>query len=494
MEQQTRTWRVLPEAPLETLDAYVEAGGGDGLRAAARLSAAEIVDEVEASGLRGRGGAGFPTGVKLRTVAANCSPAEPTTVVVNGAEGEPGSFKDRAILRSNPYAVLEGALIAAHALGADQVIVALKRTSTTEAARVDAAISELETAGWGKGAELSVFLGPTEYLYGEETALLEAIDGRSPFPRIAPPFRRGVDELVDSAADVATESSSAAHVELAGPGADSVAAPTLASNVETYANLPGILANGADWFRTVGTPESPGTIVCTVSGRTRRAGVGEVAMGTPLREIIETIGGGPIDGRRVHAVMSGVANAVIPESLLDTPASHEAMTAIGSGLGAAGFIVFDDTTDLVAVAAGVARFLAVESCGQCTPCKRDGLVLSGALARLAQSEREERDLEDIDEALATIAEGARCNLAVQQQVVVGSVLDLFPDEIEAHADSHAGAVQPEPIASIAALDGTDAVLDVDELTKQPDWTHDPVDSGQWPASRLDEHRAASESR
>jgi hypothetical protein len=170
------------------------------------------------------------------------------------------------------------------------------------------------------------------------------------------------------------------------------------------------------------------------------------------------------------------------------------MAAIGSGLGAAGFIVFDDTTDLVAVAAGVARFLAVESCGQCTPCKRDGLVLSGALARLASSEPEERDLDDIGEALTTIAEGARCNLAAQQQVVVGSGLELFPDDVKAHAESRAGAVPPEPIASIADLAGTDAVLDVDELTKQPDWTHDPVDSGQWPASRLDEHRAPSESR
>ena len=200
--------RVLPASAFEHLQSYLDAGGGKGLPAARAMAPTAVIDLVDSSGLRGRGGAGFPTGRKWRTVAANRSPLESTTVVVNAAEGEPGSFKDRAILRANPYAVLEGALIAAYAVGADQVVVALKRTFTREATRVDTAITELQTAGWGDGIDVSIFEGPNEYLYGEETALLEAIDGRYPFPRVTPPFRRGVEELVDTPGDVTSASGS----------------------------------------------------------------------------------------------------------------------------------------------------------------------------------------------------------------------------------------------------------------------------------------------
>ena len=160
------------------------------------------------------------------------------------------------------------------------------------------------------------------------------------------------------------------------------APPTLVNNAETMAHVAAILANGPQWYREVGTDESPGTILCTVSGDTRRHGVAEVPMGTPLREIVERIGGGARSGQRVVAVMSGVANELVLEDELDTPASYEAMAAVGSGLGAAGFIVFDDTTDFAAVAQGVSRFLAVESCGQCTPCKQDGLALAELLDRV----------------------------------------------------------------------------------------------------------------
>lgn len=484
--------RVLPASALENLQAYLDAGGGVGLQAARAMTPDAVIDVVDGSGLRGRGGAGFPTGRKWRTVAANRSPLEPTTVVVNAAEGEPGSFKDRAILRANPYAVLEGALIAAYAVGADQVIVAMKRTFTREASRVDTAITELQDAGWTAGIDVSIFEGPSEYLYGEETALLEAIDGRYPFPRLTPPFRRGVEELVDTPGDVTSASGSAAHVELAGPGSETVAPPALASNVETYANVSGILAHGVAWFRSLGTEKSPGTIVCTVSGRTRRAGVAEMAMGTPLREIVETIGGGAQPGRRITAVMSGVANALIPEALLDTPASHEAMTAIGSGLGAAGFLVFDDTTDLAAVAAGVARFLAVESCGQCTPCKRDGLAIADVLARIVGSEAHEGALDELEACVSTVADSARCNLATQQQVVIGSILKSFPDSLHVHLHGDAPAAALEPIVAILDLEGGQATLDEHELAKQPDWTYEETDSGQWPAARLDDHRMPDE--
>src|SRR5207248_1581734 len=194
------------------------------------------------------------------------------TVVVNGAEGEPGTFKDRSILRTNPFAVIEGALIAARAVTADEIIFGLKKTFTTEIGTLLPAIEEVKAAGWSDGVTLKIFEGPNEYLYGEETALLEAMDGRYPFPRITPPFRRGVREVVETEADADAESGLSAHVEMAGPGGAFAAAPTLANNVETMANVPHIISRGAKWFRTEGTDDSPGTIVCTVSGMTQRAG------------------------------------------------------------------------------------------------------------------------------------------------------------------------------------------------------------------------------
>ena len=343
------------------------------------LTPGEVIERIEASGLRGRGGGGFPTGRKWRTVHDYEVADLPTTVVVNGAEGEPGCFKDRAMIRANPYALLEGALVAAHAVAAPQVIIGLKRTFTTEVQLLDGAITELARAGWSDGVEIDLFEGPTEYLYGEETALLESIDGRYPFPRVAPPFRRGVDEIVEGPGDVTDTSSSPAHVEMAGPGDETVAAPTLAENVETLMNVATIIDRGADWFRSVGTNASPGTIVATVTGRVQRAGVAEFALGTTLRDIITSISGGAEAGRQIAAVMSGVSNALIPAAALDTPATYEDLAKIGSGLGTAGFIVFDDTVDLTAVAAGVAHFLAVESCGQCRHCKQDGLELTDTL-------------------------------------------------------------------------------------------------------------------
>jgi len=484
--------RVLPSAAFESLEEYIAEGGGAGLRKARELSPDAILAEMDASGLRGRGGAGFPTGRKWRTVVANRSAVELSTVVVNAAEGEPGSFKDRAILRANPYAVLEGALIAAQVIGAEQVIIAMKGTFTAEIARVDVAITQLDAAGWTGPIDISIFEGPREYLFGEETALLESIDGRHPLPRVAPPFRRGVDEIVDSSADVGSQSGSAAHVELAGPGSESIAAPALVSNTETFANVPGIVARGAKWFRSVGTSESPGTIVCTITGATNRHGVAEVAMGTTLREAIATIGGGAKPGHRIVAAMSGVANAVVGEADLDVPLSYESLAGIGSGLGAAGFIVFDDATDLVAVAAGTTRFLAVESCGQCARCKQDGLAIAERLTRLALSEPAERDLDETRALLATVTEGARCNLAYQQERVAGSILAQYAEQVDGHAERRLPGREPMLIAAIVELNDGHAALDQEQSQKQPDWTYDATDSGQWPADRLSDHRHKTE--
>jgi NADH-quinone oxidoreductase subunit F len=472
------TPRVLPAQPVHSLADYEQAGGGRGLQAAVRLDPAGVIEEVAASGLRGRGGAGFPTGRKWSAVAAYASPVEPTTVVVNGAEGEPGSFKDRAIMRADPYRVLEGALIAAFAVTADTVIVAVKETFAREADRLRAAIGEIHAAGWATDVDISVFEGPPEYLYGEETGLLEAVDGRGPFPRVAPPYRHGAEEFGDDPAP------SAAKVEMAARDNLTDAPPTLANNVETLANLPGILASGADWFRSVGTDASPGSIVCTITGRTPRHGVAEVPMGTPLREVIEQIGGGALPGRRHVAAMSGVANALIMADDFDTRVSYEAMRELGTGLGTGGFIVFDDTTDFVAVAAGVSRFLAVESCGQCVPCKQQGLEIAAILERMCRDQANDTDLAQLDKRIATVADSARCNLALQHQLVVGDIRRLFPGEAAAHTHAAARPVDPELIAAIVDIQDGHAVVDEREREKQPDWSYDAVYSGKWPATRF----------
>jgi NADH-quinone oxidoreductase subunit F len=486
------TERVLPAQPLQRLADHEARGGGDGLVAARKLDGGEVIDVVRAAGMRGRGGSGFPTAVKWSTVAAYRSDVMPTTVVVNAAEGEPGCYKDRVLLTRDPYAVLEGALIAAHAVGGDSVIVAIKRTFTEVATRIDRAITELEDAGWCEKDQISIFEGPSEYLYGEETGLLETIDGRYPFPRITPPYRRGVDELVDSDSDLATGSSSAAHVEIAGATDDNLGAPTLVSNAESLSHIPMILARGADWFRSVGTEQSPGTIVCTISGQVRHPGVAELEMGTTLREAIDTIGGGPLPGREVRAVLSGVSSAIVVADQLDTPLTYEAMAAIGAGLGAGGYLVYDDTTSPVAIAAGVAHFLAVESCGQCRHCKQDGLLLAGLLRDLAASQVHDVDVSQIRARLDIVADGARCNLPYQQQAVVGSVLERFPEDVEARVHGHAPPVEPEAIAAISTIDADGVHLDEQQFAKQPDWTYDEEYSGKWPADRLDEHRAPEE--
>jgi len=459
--------RVLPAAPVTSLQEYQRAGGGLALDAARRIGADTVIAEVEAAGLRGRGGAGFPTGAKWRTIAANRSPELPTTVVVNGAEGEPGTYKDRALLRTDPYSVLEGALISALAVGAADVVVALK---PGEEGRVAAAIKEMEQAGMTGGVPVSVITGPSEYLFGEETALLEVVDGRPPFPRIAPPYRRGVVEVVE----VGT-------VGMAGPGPETLAPPALVDNVETLAHVTHIVGRGAAWFRELGTPDSPGTIVCTVTGDVRRPGVGEVAMGTTVRQAIDEIGGGTATEQPVKAVLTGVSAAPLPAALLATRLTYEDMEAAGSGLGTASLMVLGQGTDMTAVAAGAARFLAVESCGQCTPCKADGLAIAGALEALCRGDGGAEDLDVLAKALTTVGDNARCNLARQQQAVVGAIVDGWLDEIVRRAGRLDEPVEPRLVAEVTALADGEVTVDEGRRTKQPDWTYGDDWSGSYPA-------------
>jgi NADH:ubiquinone oxidoreductase subunit F (NADH-binding) len=484
--------RILPPQPFARLQDYLDAGGGRALDAARRVAPDTLIAEIEASGLRGRGGAGFPTGTKWRTVAANRAPDLPTTVVVNAAEGEPGTYKDRALLRADPYAVLEGALVAALAVGGHEVVVALKEREPVEHGRIADAIDEMRAAGLLGDVEVTVATGPNEYLFGEETALLEVVAGRPPLPRIAPPYRRGVVEVVEHDDDVDSGSGLAAHVEMAGPGPETVAPPALVDNVETLANVAHIVAEGAAWFRALGTPDSPGTIVCTVTGDVRHPGVGEVPLGTTVRDAIEAIGGRPAASRPVKAVLNGVSAAPLPPALLDTPLTYEDMAGVGSGLGTASLIVVGEGTDMTAVAAGAARFLAVESCGQCTPCKADGLAIADTLDRLCTGNGDQHDLDTVTSALVTVADGARCNLASQQQVVVGQILAGWDDEVVRRATGPADAVAPMLIAEVTGLADGEVTYDEERRTKQPDWTHDGEWSGSYPADELSDHREAHE--
>ncbi len=462
-----RPCRVLHPDAMTSLKQYRSGGGLDGLKVAQATSPDEIVATVLDSGLRGRGGAGFPTGRKWQTVAANARGGPPATVVVNGAEGEPGTFKDRSIVRHNPYQVIEGAFIAARAVHADRVIIALKRSFATEVERTRAALAEMRAAD-ALPTEIgcSLFEGPDEYLYGEETALLETIDGRGPFPRVVPPHRVGLlGEDPHRRIDVGA---------------------ALVNNLETIANVPGIVAHGARWFRSVGTPDSPGSIVCTVTGDVNRHGAGEVAMGTPLWHVLETIGGGPI--APVKAVLSGVANPVILGDQLDVPVSHEGIRSIGGGLGSAGFIVHATPTDMVAVAAGVARFLSIESCGQCTPCKTDGADLATLLDRLARFNASLVDLAAIERRIGTVGYGARCSLATQQETVLTSIFNQFRHEFDAHLTGDAAPAEPVLTAELLDIHHGRALVDEYHRHKQPDWMYRAATSGSTPAELRSRYR------
>jgi NADH:ubiquinone oxidoreductase subunit F (NADH-binding) len=480
--------RVLPAHPYATLDDYRRDGGCRGVDAARGVDPDAIVAGIEASGLRGRGGAGFPTGVKWRTVADNRSPDLTTTVVVNAAEGEPGTFKDRAIVRANPYAVVEGALIAALAVDAAEIVVAAKSSSPADLARLRAAVDEMRAADLVGGVTIAVVGGPDEYLLGEETALLEVVDGRSPFPRIAPPYRRGVTEVVREDDDVASGSGLSADVEMAGPGNVTGAPPALVDNVETLANVPRILTEGAAWFRAAGTDKSPGTIVCTVTGDVRRPGVAELELGTTLRDALHEVAGGPSTADGVKAVLNGVSATPLPDELLDVPLTYEDMAAVGSGLGTASLIVLGPDTDMTAVAAGVARFLAVESCGQCTPCKQEGLVIADALDRLCRTKGGVDDLDLLASSINAVGDEARCNLASQQQTVVGGIMRRWGDEFAARLAPEAQPIEPMLVSEVREIHDDEVELDERRRGKQPDWTYGVEWSGATPVDVVSDHR------
>ena len=448
---------LLPSEPIETLDAYLATEtGGLGLKRATELGPAATVDEVAASGLRGRGGGGFPTGRKWRSVASAAA-AGARYVVCNGAEGEPGTFKDRALMRANPYQLVEGVIIAAYAVGAVEAYIALKERFTVERERVTRAVQEMQAAGICPDCTVTIVAGPEEYLFGEEKALLEVIEGKSPLPRLFPPYEHGL-----FASDIVTGWEPA-------PGRPSPN-PTVVNNAETLSAVPAILARGAAWYRSMGTPASPGTLVCTVVGDVVAPDVGEIEMGTALGDVIAAVGSGVAPGRSVKAVLSGVANAVVTD--LSTPVSYEGFEAAGSGLGSAGFIVYDDTACMVEAARSASRFLYVESCGQCPPCKLGSGEITGRLQRIEAGVGDDDDLRAIGYWLDRVTDGNRCYLAVEEAVVVRSLVAAFPDEIAEHA-ALGRCPRPRALPLAVITDLHDGVATYDERLwrKQADWTY-----------------------
>jgi NADH:ubiquinone oxidoreductase subunit F (NADH-binding) len=389
-------------------------------------------------------------------------------VVVNGAEGEPGTFKDRALLRANPYQVVEGMIVAAFAVGAEEAFICLKASFEREVAAVTRAVQEFQTAGICADCTVNVVAGPEEYLYGEEKAMLEVIEGKPPLPRWFPPYEHG---LFAAGPQEGWEAGGAtARPRSPGPN------PTLVNNVETLANVPHILARGADWFRSMGTSESPGTVVSTVVGDVVASDVGEIELGTPLGAVIDAVGSGPLPGRSVKAVFSGVANPVVTAGQLDVPVSYEGFQAIGSGMGAVGFIVHDDTACMVDAAYRLSRFLSIESCGQCPPCKIGSSEITAHLERIELGTGEDADIAAIQGWLERVTDGNRCYLAVQERLLVSSVLRAFPEEFAEHLEQH-GCPRPgrRPIPKLLDLAGGNATYDERFWHKGPDWTYDDAE-------------------
>lgn len=459
---------LLPRGAVGSIDRYMAADGGAGIRRAHAVGPSATIEEVSRSGLRGRGGGGFPTGRKWSGVAQQEGARR--YLVCNGAEGEPGTFKDRALMRANPYQLVEGVVIAAFAIDAEEAFICLKASFQREIERVTRAVEEFQSSGLCDGCTVTIVAGPDEYLYGEEKAMLEVIEGNEPLPRWLPPYLHG---LFATAPQLGWQSTERRADEMPERGSN----PTLVNNVETLSNVPHIMAGGADWFRSMGTAESPGTIVTTVVGDVIAPDVGEVEMGTSLAGVVDAVGSGLAAGRSVKAVFSGVANAVITPADLEVPLTYEDLRAIGSGLGSAGFIVYDDTACMVDAAYRFSRFLSVESCGQCPPCKLGSSAITEHLERIETGVGTDQDLGEITRWLEHVTDGSRCYLATEETVVVSSILRAFPEEFADHIANRGCPHPRRPMPKLVDLADGRAHYDESFWRKQPDWTYAPSEHG-----------------
>jgi NADH-quinone oxidoreductase subunit F len=464
---------LLRDPAITTLDGYRASGGGEGLQRARELGPEQTVKEILLSGLRGRGGAGFRTGRKWETILRSSGSIR--YVVCNAAEGEPGSFKDRALMRANPYQIVEGVAIAALTVGAREAFICLKARFAREVAAMTGAAQEMERAGLIGDLAVTIVEGPEEYLYGEEKALLEVIEGKAPLPRLFPPYEQGLFAVTPQMGWEPTPRDPIAMrlgVTPAAVVAEAESNPTLVNNAETLANVPVILARGAEWYHSLGVGESRGHVICTIVGDVRRAGVAEIELGLPLSQAIDEIGGGPGEGHRIKAVFSGVSNAAITSDELDTPLTYEDFRAIDSGLGSVGFMVYDESACMVDLAQVFARFLYVESCGQCPACKFGTGEVTGHLERLLALQATELDIEIIGARLRTVTDGNRCALPVEAQQLLSSFLRDFPEEFADHLEGRRCTGRHDlPLPKIDDIVDGLAVYDRRQALKRPDWSY-----------------------
>jgi NADH:ubiquinone oxidoreductase subunit F (NADH-binding) len=444
---------LLPDRqPIRSLRAYREQTGLQALEKARQLPPERIIETIRRAGLRGRGGAGFPTAKKWEGVRN--SQASMKFICANGAEGEPGTFKDRFLLRNNPYQVLEGLAIGLHVIGAARAYICLKTAFEPEQQAVEKALGEMRVEV-PEAENIELVLGPDEYLYGEEKAMLEVIEGGLPLPRVFPPYIHGLF--------------SGAY----GGPSPKESNPTVVNNIETLAHVPHIINRGSRWFRSIGTEESPGTMVFTVSGDVRRPTVVELPLGKTLRELIFDIAGGPQAGRQIKAVFPGLANALVPEAAYTTPLGFDSMKAADSALGSAGYIVYDDTVCMVAVAHAFARFLYIESCNQCPPCKIGAREITERLDSLLQGAGDREDVEAILTATKTVEEGQRCFLPTSTALVTSSIVAAFPDDFAAHTGDPTCNLQHDVTVPkfVDYVEGEGFRYDLGYVRKQPDWSY-----------------------
>ena len=375
------------------------------------LTPEDVREQIKRSGLRGRGGGGYPTGLKWDTVALQ--PPGPRYVVCNADEGDPGAFMDRSILESDPHRLLEGLAIAAYAVGASQGYVYVRAEYPLAIERMRLAIRQARRGGWlGEGIAGSTFalrlevrVGAGAYVCGEETALLHSIQGQRGTPRTRPPYP--------------------AQSGLWG-------APTLINNVETLAAVPAILREGGDWYAAMGTKGSKGTKVFALSGAVRNPGLVEVPMGTSLRTVVDTMGGGVPDGSAIKAVQTGgPSGGCIPEALLDTPVDYESLLELGSMMGSGGLVVMGETTSMPAVARHFMRFSVNESCGKCVPCRAGTVQLLLLLDRVVEHQATAADLEQLEHLCQMVRRTSLCGLGQAAPNPVLSTLRHFRHEYEA---------------------------------------------------------------
>ncbi len=398
----------------EDIDEYI---AFDGYRALARvlveMNSDEVIETIEKSGLRGRGGAGFPTGKKWR--ATRDAKGDKKYVVCNADEGDPGAFMDRSILEGDPHAVLEAMEIAGYAVGAEKGYIYVRAEYPIAVHRLQIAIDQAREYGiLGKNIfgtsfsfDIEIRLGAGAFVCGEETALLESIEGRRGQPRVKPPYP--------------------AQSGLWG-------CPTLINNVETYANIAQIILKGADWYSSIGTATSKGTKVFALGGNVNNVGLVEVPMGTTLREIVFDIGGGIPNGREFKAAQTGgPSGGCIPKEHLDTPIDYESLKEIGSMMGSGGLIVMDDTKCMVCLAKFYLQFTVSESCGKCTPCRIGTKRMLEILERLCSGEGEEYDIYRLEKLAANIKKASICGLGQSAPNPVISTMKYFREEFRQHA-------------------------------------------------------------